>query len=184
MRPSKKELTSLPFARERARRSTRAREGRCRKQKPFRLARVLMRERACARTHPRRGGNGYCAAPSLRYARVRVRTSDLIRIFFPFGETDKIIQKIVLFSPFEKKSEYFCLPIIYRPYISLALYPLAPSTCCPVYSNICFAALFPPLPTPFPLSPAPLASGGISTAGVFRLPRNVGRVAAKGGNRG
>jgi len=133
MRPSKKELTSLPFARERARRRTRARaKAVVASKKPFRLARVLMHERACARTRPRRGGNGYCAAPSLRYARVRVRTSDFIRIFFSFGETDKIIQKIVLFSPFEKKSEYFCLPIIYRPYVSLALYPLAPSTCCPV----------------------------------------------------
>lgn len=161
----------------------RARKGRCRKPKPFRLARVLMRERACARTRPRRGGNGYCAAPSLRYARVRVRTSDFIRIFFPSEKLTKLYTKLFVFSV-RKESEYFCLPIIYRPYISLALYPLAPSTCCPVYSNICFAALFPPLPTPFHLSPAPVASGGISTAGVFRLPRNVGRVAAKGGNRG
>jgi len=162
----------------------RAREGRCRKQKPFRLARVLMRERACARTRPRRGGNGYCAAPSLRYARVRVRTSDLIRIFFSFGETDKIIQKIVLFSPFEKNRNIsVCRSYTGRIFPS----PSTPSLLRPAvrYTLIYVSPPSSPLSQPpSPLSPAPLASGGISTAGVFRLPRNVGRVAAKGGNRG
>jgi len=146
--------------------------------KPFRLARVQVRERACARTRTRRGGNGDCAAPSLRYA--RALTSDCIRIFFPSEKHTKLYKKLFVFSD-RKGSEYFCLPIIYRPYIP-PLYPLAPSTRCPVYSSICFAALSPGIPlTPFPLSPAPLASGGISTAGVFRFPRNVGRVVAKGG---
>jgi len=96
----------------------RAREGRCRKPKPFRLARVLMRERACARTRPRRGGNGYCAAPSLRYARVRVRTSDFIRIFFSFGENDKIIQKIVCFLRSKKIGIFLSadhIPAVYFP---------------------------------------------------------------------
>jgi len=120
--------------------------------KPFRLARVQVRERACARTRTRRGGNGDCAAPSLRYA--RALTSDCIRIFFPSEKHTKLYKKLFVFSD-RKGSEYFCLPSIYRPYIP-PLYPLAPSTRCPVYSRI-------------------------STAGVFRFPRNVGRVVAKGG---
>lgn len=80
----------------------------------------------------------------------------LFGFFFPSEKMTKLSKKLFVFSV-RKKSEYFCLPIIYRPYISLALYPLAPSTCCPVYSSICFAALFPPLPTPFPPIPRPIS---------------------------
>lgn len=134
----------------------RAREGRCRKPKPFRLARVLMRERACARTRPRRGGNGYCAAPSLRYARVRVRTSDLIRIFFSFGETDKIIQKIVLFSPFEKNRNIsVCRSYTGRIFPS----PSTPSLLRPAvrYTLIYVSPPSPPPPNPLPPLPRPIS---------------------------
>jgi len=108
----------------------------------------------------------------------RARLHQIVLGFFFLRRNTQNYTKNCLFSPIEKdRNISVCRSNTGR--ISL---PSTPSLLRPAvrYTLVYVSPPSSP-PTPFPLSPAPLASGGISTAGVFRFPRNVGRVVAKGG---